>query len=236
MNTKGIQVLPESRLFLCDSVLFDLDGTLVDTSADLWAALGDTLAYSRLPQIDYQVFLDSLHFGIEGSIRHILHRLSSVPEATETLTILYKHRYAQINHRNSRLYAGVPKLLSEFKSAGLKLGICTNKESNFTLDLIAKLSISHYFDVVVGIDQIVEPKPAPEALTHAMALMGVSAHQSIFIGDSHLDAQASAAAGVPFLLHTGGYGTRSDMPNTVAAQFESFAQLLCTQSTSRLSR
>ncbi|MCD8504842.1 MAG: HAD-IA family hydrolase [Burkholderiaceae bacterium] len=225
MSERGIRVLPRSYVYPCDAVLFDLDGTLADTSLDLWAALQQALQDSHLSQIDHQIFLDTLHFGIEDSVGHILRHLSADCRLSASLVASYKCHYQEINHQRSRLYDAVGDMLYRFKSAGLKLAICTNKESNFSIDLLKKLDVLHYFDVVVGIDQVENPKPAPEGLIYAATLMEIHPKKCVFVGDSHLDAEASAAAGMPFLLHSRGYGSTCVKLNTVASCFEHFSQL-----------
>lgn len=225
MSERGIRVLPLSCVYPCEAVLFDLDGTLADTSLDLWAALQQALQDNYLSEISHQIFLETVHFGIEDSVGHILKHLSADYRLSESLVASYKRHYQEVNHRHSRLYVAVGETLLRFKSAGLKLAICTNKESKFSIDLLKKLDVLHYFDAVVGIDQVENPKPAPEGLIHAAKLMQIHPKKCIFVGDSHLDAEASAAARMPFLLHTRGFGAMSVKSNLVASQFKYFSQL-----------
>jgi len=232
MSTLVVRASSSLRDFSCDSILFDLDGTLADTSTDLWMALQAALEVYGLPQADRKVFLDSLHFGIEKSVDHILDSLSAHGVAPKALVNTYKRSYKDLAHRNSRLYQGVENMLSRFKTAGLKLAVCTNKESHSSYELLEKLRISHYFDTVVGIDQVVRPKPSPESLRQAAAFLQVSPADCIFVGDSHLDALASKAAGIPFLMHLKGYGASSVDPQTVDASIASFDDLVLAPATS----
>ena len=215
----------ESRVFSGQAILFDLDGTLVDTSEDLWLALRRALQDNGCQAIDRDQFFRTLHYGIEGSVKLILQNQPQDPALLAKVVCAYKENYDHLAHQNSLLYPGVAELLLECRSAGLKLGICTNKESRQTVDLLHKLGIHQLFDVVLGVDQVTQPKPSPVPLIQALAMLQLPTSSGIFVGDSELDAMASQAAGLPFLLHQKGFGASTVDPSFVDGSFDLYPQI-----------
>lgn len=215
----------KSKTFLCQAVLLDLDGTLVDTSADLWQASKNSFARHGFAPIPESIFFDTLHFGIDESTKRILKDRGAEDDDILVVAEDYKKIYRLLNHRNTALYEGVFSLLTCLKESGIKLGICTNKESHLTAKILKILQIEHFFDVVLGIDQVSEPKPSPKPLKQASLALGVSPEDCIFVGDSNIDAIASSAAGISFLLHRKGFGASQVPASGFDGCFDSYSEI-----------
>lgn len=215
-----------SRCYPCRAILFDLDGTLVDTSKDLWFALQIALDNHGLASITSDEFYATLHYGMAASVEMILKEKNADPLLIKHVVHDYKEHYLRLNHQHAILYRGVKHFLDQCQSLGLKLGICTNKESRPTMDLLRSLSIDHYFDVVLGLDQVAQPKPSPDPLLQAFENMNQPKHLGVFIGDSFLDLAASRAANIPFLLHGDGFGATEVGLGLVDGCFHSYMDLI----------
>jgi phosphoglycolate phosphatase len=206
--------------------VFDLDGTLVDTLPDLSGSLNAALASISLPSVDAVVVRQSLHGGLEGSVDAALRVLRAPTALRAPLLAAYENHYEQNLCVLSETYEGVQELLEQLRDRAAPLAICSNKTVKLANALLDALGLLPYFDVVVGGDSCVERKPHPLPLLHAIALMKGSATSALLIGDSEVDRDCSAAAGIPFVCFHGGYG---DFTETNGAQiplgFDHFHQL-----------
>lgn len=220
---RGIRL--QSKTFYCQAILLDLDGTIVDTSADLWLSLQNSFASHGFAKISKALFFDTLHFGIDESTRLILKEQGVEEDVILQAAEDYKNGYRLLNHGLTVMYEGVLTLLRCLKESGIKLAICTNKESDLTAEILRVLQIEDFFEVVIGIDQALEPKPSPKPLQQALSYLSVSAEDCVFIGDSNIDAMASSAAGIPFLLHSSGFGAAQVQFANVDGCFDSFAEI-----------
>lgn len=223
MNSTVIEI--QSWVFPCRAILFDLDGTLVDSSKDLWIALQSALKHYEIPAIASDDFFQTLHYGIEKSVELILEKQHADPRLLDRVVHHYKEKYQQLGHQHSTLYKGVTELLDQCLSLGLKLGICTNKESGPTVDVLRKLDIEQYFDVVLGFDQVSRPKPSPDPVLRAFEMLRQPVSLGVFVGDSALDARASRGANVPFILHQTGFGAAEVSPLLVDGWFHTYSEL-----------
>lgn len=194
-------------------IVFDLDGTLVDTLEDLGDALDSALLENGLPKAPPAVLLTRLHLGLEATALAVLeahgvsrHRHSMIVDA-------YLKHYAERAHRRSRLYAGVESFLSACQQRGQRLTVCTNKSHADATALLRLLGIADRFSLVVGIDTCGIGKPHPKPLLWTLACLECSASKALFIGDSMIDAECAARADVKFLLHESGFGSSDVLLN-----------------------
>ena len=184
-------------------VLFDLDGTLLDTAHDFLNALNELRAEEKLPPLPYeQVRCQVSHGG------HALVRLSFgilPPAEHETmwkrLLDLYRKRIAQ----HTCLFEGGDEMLTELERRGLLWGIVTNKPGWLTDALLVEVNLNTRARAVVSGDTFPERKPHPRGLLHAAQVMGVSPAECVYVGDAERDAQAAQAAGMYSLIAGFGY-------------------------------
>ena len=192
--------------FAVRAVLFDLDGTLLDTIEDLAEASNrmlEELGRPRRPLAQIHSFVGK---GIPNLVRRCMTEDARASEAEiEQAVASFRRHYAQVNGQNTRIYPGVLDTLDAMRALNLQLACVTNKAEAFTLPLLERMGLMPYFGAVVSGDTLPVKKPDPAVLHHACDLLGVASRHALMIGDSANDAQAARAAGMPVLLVTYGY-------------------------------
>lgn len=209
-------------------LLFDLDGTLVDSRADLCTAVNLMLRDVGLDQLKSEHVIS---FVGEGAARLVGRALSarlgrepSGEELREGLT-LFKNHYREHLLDATRPYEGVTEALEFF--GRLPKAVVTNKPLEFTEGLLAGLGLRHHFAAVLGGDSLPERKPAPAPLIEAARLCGVAPGACLMVGDSSVDINAGKAAGMETCGFTGGFRGREELL-TAGADYliEHFDELL----------
>jgi len=188
-------------------VLFDLDGTLLDTIPDLAGAANAMRQDLGMPPIAQDILATYVGKGMEQLvIRSLEHE--GTPASDELITrglARYLEHYRRLSGRYSRPYPGVVAGLQAFHATGLKLAVVTNKSEEFTPSLLQRNGLASFFEAVVCGDTCERKKPDPMPLFHACDLLGIRPEQALFIGDSINDALAAQAAGIPMLALPYGY-------------------------------
>lgn len=178
------------------SVTFDLDGTLLDTIADLSEAcrlmLAEIGAPARTPAEVHSFVGKGMAVLVERCLTH-----GRAPDADLLLLGIevFKRHYGEVNGRYTRIYPGVIEGLQAWRASGLKMGVVTNKPAIFTEVLLDRMGLADYFDVVVSGDTTAFKKPHPEPIRHACEWLGVAPEDNLHIGDSKNDIAAARAAG-----------------------------------------
>ncbi len=206
----------------CDALLFDLDGTLVDTLPDLQSALNELLRGLGRRELR----ADEVREMIGDGTRALVQRALATTGAGADLDAAHR-RFLQIYEaaptRLSRLYPGVEETLRRLHGSGSRLAICTNKPQCATLQILEDLQIARYFDLVVGGDIVPFRKPDPRHLLAALDRLGASA--AVMIGDNENDYAAARSAGVPVILMRYGYLRVPANDLSPEAWLDSFADL-----------
>ncbi len=193
------------------AVLFDLDGTLVDTAPDLGYTINlmrDRRGQSPLPanalraraSHGSQVLIE-LGFGVTQSD-------AAFPALRQEFLEIYETHLAD----QSRLFPGMDRLLSTFESRGIAWGVVTNKPARFTEPLLERLGLTDKAACVVSGDTCAHAKPAPEPMLHACRAVALRPEQCLYVGDAERDVQAARAAGMPVLVALYGYLAETDHP------------------------
>jgi phosphoglycolate phosphatase len=192
--------------FAVDGVLFDLDGTLLDTIEDLAEGANRMLAEIGRPLRSQAQIHSFVGKGIPNLVRRCLTEGSQASEAEiEHAVAVFRRHYGEVNGRTTRIYPGVEESLAELAGRGLRLACVTNKAAAFTEPLLARMNLARWFDAVVSGDTLAVKKPDPAVIHHACRLLGIGASAALVIGDSENDALAARQAGAPVLLLTYGY-------------------------------
>lgn len=189
-----------------DTIIFDLDGTLVDTAGDLTASLNHALGTLGRPPIDPA--------GVRAMVGHGARKLlerglaatgTMTAELVEAGVRPFLDHYAANIAVHSRPFEGVERALASLEAEGLRLAICTNKPVALAEALVAELGWQNRFRALLGADSRPWKKPDPRHLADTLAAAG--GRRAIFVGDSRTDADTARAARVPLVLVSFGYST-----------------------------
>ncbi len=206
--------LPAQPLAVC-AVLFDLDGTLLDTIPDLHAAACAMLCDLGRPELDRQTISHYVGRGIPNLVKRVLAgSLAAADDAApapQAALASFKRHYARENGRHAIIYPGVLEGLQALKAQGFLLAVITNKAAAFTLPLLEMTGLARYFDVVVSGDQLPRPKPDAMPLIWACGRLNVSPADAVFVGDSVNDFLSGRAAGCHVFLLPYGYNEGRDV-------------------------
>jgi phosphoglycolate phosphatase len=197
------------------AVLFDLDGTLLDTIPDLHAAVSAMLRDLGRPALPEETVRSYVGRGVPNLVKRALAGSLDAADDPEPppadALASFKHHYARENGRNVGHYPGVLAGLQALKSQGVPMAVITNKSKAFTGPLLAATGLADFFDVVVSGDELPRHKPDPMALVWACGRLGVSPADAVFIGDSVNDFLAARAAGCHVFLLPYGYNEGRDV-------------------------
>ena len=196
------------------AILFDLDGTLLDTVPDLHAAANAMLRDLGRPELPQDAVRSYVGRGIPNLVKRLLSGNLEIIDGTAPpadALARFRHHYARENGKVSRPYPGVIEGLDAFKAMGFPMAVITNKAATFTRPLLELTGLSEYFSVVLGGDQLPKVKPDPMALIWTCGRLGVSPTETLMIGDSANDFFAARAAGCPVFLLPYGYNEGRDV-------------------------
>ncbi|MER9344736.1 phosphoglycolate phosphatase [Mesorhizobium sp. M0323] len=189
------------------AILFDLDGTLVDSAPDMAAAVNELLAGHDLPPLR----LDQVKAMIGGGIRKLVERAfaasgtpllgSALDEANRVMAPIYRRHLTG----RTRLMPGVREVLTHLHLSGIAMAVVTNKPQLAAREILLHFRLTEYLGAIVGGDAVTSLKPAPDALLLALDLLQVEPRDTLMVGDSSADVAAARAAGMAVILLRGGY-------------------------------
>ena len=204
-------------------LIFDLDGTLIDSAPDIRAAVNRMLAGEGLEPLDLPTVTDFVGNGMPKLVERVMAVKGIDPARHKALTQVTLDHYNAAPSALTRPYPGVPQALAALEAAGHRLALCTNKPEAPARAILADLGLARHFPVVIGGDTLPMRKPDPAPALECVKAMGGG--DAAFIGDSEVDAATAEAAGLPFYLFTEGYRKSpvSALPHQAA--FSDFAAL-----------
>ncbi|MGD2170622.1 MAG: phosphoglycolate phosphatase [Gammaproteobacteria bacterium] len=189
---------------MIDAILFDLDGTLIDTAPDMGGALNKLLIEENLAPIPLQQIRPYVSQG--GLVLTRLGFAGKVPdEEIEPLRQRFLQHYRAIVAENSRLFDGYEAVLAEIESRDMPWGIVTNKPEWLTFPLLEQLDLASRAGVVIGGDSLEQRKPHPLPLQVAAERLGVACERCVYLGDDERDVVAAKAAQMKTLVAAYGY-------------------------------
>jgi phosphoglycolate phosphatase len=185
-------------------VLFDLDGTLIDTAPDMVSALNTLLQEEGRSPLPYQTCRSTVSHG-SPALLELGFGTSLSTEDNKRIRTRYLDLYAQNLCVDTKLFLGMDKVLDYLENSGICWGIVTNKPERFTLPLLEKMNLSSRACSIVCGDTLAKNKPDPEPMLYALAQCGCLAENSIYIGDAQRDIEAGSNANMMTLLALFGY-------------------------------
>jgi 2-phosphoglycolate phosphatase len=197
-------------------VLFDLDGTLVDTAPDLMRCLNETFARHGFPEAGHSEVKPFISFGARAMIAAgLAHPVAA--DVQETLLAAMLDCYEQHIADHSSFFAGIEDTLTQIEAQGLKWGVVTNKRERFTNPLMAALKLTGRAACIVSGDTTAHSKPHPGPMLAACRQAGVKPEQCVYIGDAVHDIAAGKNANMKTLAASYGYLKPGDRPETWGA-------------------
>ncbi len=178
------------------AVIFDLDGTLLDTLEDIAASLNEVLAQHGYPTHSLDACRQLVGFGMEALVSSALPEPARNRETVATLLPEMKAAYSRQWNDRSRPFDGIDRLLDAIDRLGIKKAVLSNKPDEFTRLCVEELLDAWRFDVVMGHHDGIPHKPAPEGALLVAKMLGVRPQEILYVGDSGIDMQTAAAAGM----------------------------------------
>ncbi|MEA5122785.1 phosphoglycolate phosphatase [Xanthomonas floridensis] len=185
-------------------VIFDLDGTLVDSAPNIAEALNATLQELGMQQFSEATIRGWIGEGVHVLLATALREAGGTHDADTEMPVMMRHYEACLLH-NPQLYSGVGEALTGLREAGATLALCTNKPSRFIAPLLEHLGIASQFSSVLGGDSLAQRKPDPSPLLQLARQFQRTPQQCLMVGDSATDAAAARAAAMPLAMVRYGY-------------------------------
>ena len=194
------------------TILFDLDGTLVNTAEDLMHAHNHVMKKYGLDERELSDIKKLAGKGAKVMLTKSMHQIAELSgkikktdDVVEEMTAEFVDYYSKNIIKESTLKKGVLDFLTWCKENSISLGVCTNKQEHLAIDLLKKIKIYDFFDYTAGGNTFEFNKPDPRHLTNTIEIMGGDVKKSLMIGDSETDSNAAKAANIPFILIEDGY-------------------------------
>jgi phosphoglycolate phosphatase len=194
------------------TILFDLDGTLVDSAPDLILAHNHVMKKYGYPEKKLSDIKNLAGRGAQLMLARSIHDLAELSGKTKKTDVIVKEMtrdfidyYSKNIVKESTLKTGVLDFLSWCKNNSISMAVCTNKQEHLSIDLLKKIKIYDFFDYVAGGNSFNHNKPDPRHLTDTIEVINGEIKKTIMIGDSETDSASAKAANIPFVLIKDGY-------------------------------
>ncbi len=207
------------------ALIFDLDGTLVDTQPDIRRAINCALRAAGYDELAPEAVVPKLHATLPDIIEAVTQMLGIPASAQKQLQHSYMIHYRSHAHAQSELYPGVAELLRAHQARGSIMAVCTNKNRADAMNVLDRCEILPFFKYVTGGDTTAHPKPDPAPLIHTLLEIDTEAADAILIGDTYADALCAQQARTGFILHRSGYGGQAALDCAADGHFENYSEL-----------
>jgi phosphoglycolate phosphatase len=192
------------------TIVFDLDGTLIDTAPDLVDTLNVVFSREGWPPVPYETARNQIGGGARAMIVRgvAAEGITVAPAKLDQLFADFIAHYSEHVADRSRPFPGLTEALDELASRGCRLAVCTNKLERLSVLLLKQLKLADRFAAICGQDTFGMQKPDPEILRRTIAVAGGNLSDAIMIGDSATDIRTARAAGIPVIAVDFGYSDR----------------------------
>jgi phosphoglycolate phosphatase len=213
-------------------IVFDLDGTLVDTAPDLLESLNHSLAAGGAQLTDTRGFHQFVGHGGRVMIERAYAAQKRMLDKAEhdRLFALFLDHYGTNIPGQSQPYPGVPEALKRLAEAGYLLAVCTNKTEEFSKRLLQGVGLANRFAAICGADTFAFRKPDPRHLLETIKLAHGDPSQAVMVGDSQTDIDTAVAAGIPVVAVDFGYTerhVREFNPSRIISHYDELAVTMC---------
>lgn len=187
-------------------VIFDLDGTLIDSYQAIYLSFQHTYINMGLQPLPFDEVKRAVGYGLSITFRELLGE-ERVPEALR----LFRQKYEEVYRQNTYLLPGARKVLEALQERRIKLAIASNKLGRFSREIFQHFGMDQLFAIILGDEDVLQNKPHPEMLFYAIERMGLRNEEVVFIGDSLIDIQTGKNAGVRVFAIPTGVTTREEL-------------------------
>ena len=189
------------------SIIFDLDGTLIDSVPAIRKTLNNIFSSEAGGELAIDEVKTLVGFGAKWMIAEVIKRknIATSPNKFDELMARYYEEYLQVSDQFTEVYDGVVDVLNDLKKLKIKMGVCTNKPGTTTLAVLESLQLSKFFDAIVTEDDVEHRKPDPRHLFHTIKAIDSDPLDTVFVGDSETDMETARRAGVKSIFVTYGY-------------------------------
>ena len=203
-------------------ILFDLDGTLVDTACHIARALSLQRRARGGDPVDAGLVRPLVSRGADLLVRTVLAEYASDPVAD---LLEFRQILGALDPDPAALFPGVAMALEMLSAMGWRMAVVTNKPEGLSRSLLSAHGLAGRFETVVGFDTTAHGKPHPAPVRYALSSMRAASREAVFVGDSEVDAEAARRAALPFVLFEGGYGAAQVREADIAFLFNAFDAL-----------
>ena len=210
------------------AVIFDLDGTLIDSLEDLNDSVNAMLSHFGYPSVTIENTRQNIGDGARNLVKRSIPVALSDSELDECLAY-YSKVYNSCGCPKTKPFDGITELVAEIKSRGFKVAILTNKPHTSTLNVYNEYLSHMQFDMVVGASEFIKHKPDPQGVRYILNALAVKPENAYFIGDGEADVQTAIDAGIKCIAVLWGNRTKSQLLESGATLFANDCQELLSQ-------
>jgi phosphoglycolate phosphatase len=182
-------------------IIFDLDGTLVDSAPTVLRLLNQIRGMLKLEPIDLEKISHLLSHGGENMVAEAIGSRVNIDHYLS----VFRDLYVNDDLKGESLFPGVLDYLEYLKDHKIKIAICSNKPEHLLVKVLGHHQIDGYFDAIIGAKPSIPKKPSPESIKYLLNKLNIPSSEAILIGDSRVDQQAAQSAGIKFCFFEGGY-------------------------------
>jgi phosphoglycolate phosphatase len=218
-----------------DLVIFDLDGTLVDSKLDLAHSVNAAREHFGLPALDVETIGDYVGNGAPKLVQRAMGAGKSKEEVQRALDYFLAH-YAEHKLDNTRAYPGIPEALEQLHAGGVRMAVLTNKPVRVSGGIVEGLGLAKYFERVYGGNSFDKKKPDPVGVDTLLTEFGVAREHALMVGDSSVDVRTAHNAGIRVCGVTYGFQPESfeaDPPDMIVSRPEELARAVLAERKSR---
>jgi len=213
---------------LCQGIIFDLDGTLLNTLHDLGSSVNFVLRSHGFPEHEISAYRYFIGKGFATLIARALPETARSEQNISQCLAEFQEEYSRNWRKNSFPYDGIPEMLNALEKQRVKIGILSNKQHEFTEKFVQEFLPEHHFAAVFGRRDHVLPKPDPAAALEIARIFSLPPAEILFVGDSAVDMQTAAAAGMYPAGVSWGYRSPEElMQNGCRKIIDHPSELLC---------